>query len=138
MLYFNLWNPGIAGGDIINANKGDYYPFRVDINGKLYAKDADIEGHINATSGSFTGTIEAKSVLSAGIVIGAWTITDYGIHGIDGSGNNVNLTPKFLEAGDGPSGGSVSWYSVYTVAKSLPAIRNEIEDLKNRVYILEN
>ena len=22
MLYFSLWNPGIAGGDIINANKG--------------------------------------------------------------------------------------------------------------------
>ncbi len=134
----SLWNPGIAGGDIINANIGDYYPFRVDINGKLYAKDADIEGHINATSGSFTGTVEAKSVLSSGIAIGAWTITDYGIHGIDESGNNVNLTPKFLQAGDGPSGGSISWYSVYTVAKSLPAIRNEIEDLKNRVYILEN
>ena len=67
----SLWNPGIAGGDIINANIGDYYPFRVDINGKLYAKDADIEGHINATSGSFTGTIEAAEINGSTINIGS-------------------------------------------------------------------
>lgn len=131
-----------AGGE----NHADYSdcPFRVDKYGNLYATSAEIKGKVTATSGSFTGsvyatsgtfkgTVKAGSVLSSGVSIGDWTISENGIYGSDANGNNVNLTPSGLTVGEGTGGGPTSWYSVFTAGKSFTELRDRVTALEKKV-----
>lgn len=52
---FSLWNPAVAGGNIICCDNGSDYPFYVTRDGFLHATKADIKGTINASSGSIGG-----------------------------------------------------------------------------------
>ena len=50
--------------------------FRLDKDGSLYASNAYIGGHIEATSGSFTGTLRAGSILGDG----AWKMAEHWLY----------------------------------------------------------
>lgn len=63
--------------------------FEVDINGNLYAQNANITGNINATSGSFSGTLSASTG-----AIGGWLIAPTSLYSNSGTvGMSSGATP---------------------------------------------
>lgn len=114
---FSLWNPAVAGGNIISCDNGSNYPFYVTRDGFLHATNAEIKGTITATSGSFQGTVKA----SAGN-FGAWRLTNwsnnYGcLYATDGNNHPVYLGNRDVSAArsDGDRE-SVTWDDIVFVA----------------------
>ena len=102
------YNNDNAGSRILHCAIDGVDTFYVHRNGKLYAKNADIEGKITATSGSFTGTINASQGK-----IGNWTISDGKI-----SNGSVTLTSGGTITANNVSFGNTSKIAGWTVNAS--------------------
>lgn len=110
---FSLWNPAVAGGNIISCDNGSDYPFYVTRSGFLKANNAEITGKVTATSGSFTGTVKA----SAGN-IGGWNITSGWLE-CSKSSFSIMLCDDGVIYSGGASPYSTSWLSIIDAGKSV-------------------
>ena len=115
--------------------------FGVNKDGYLYCKNADITGKITATSGSFTGTVNADRG-----IIGGWTleVSNRSVYGstalytesaVDGYYSYIHPQGVYVENQDKSDTADATWYQI---ARTAQACFNQASDTQLITFVDKN
>ena len=110
---FSLWNPAVAGGNIISCDNGKDYPFYVTRDGFLMANKAQIRGTITAEKGEIAGwTIKPNSISNGNTTLSA-----------DGNGtittSNITINNGKIYISEGSGWMALGWGTTHLAVSGL-------------------